>query len=104
MNCVLGGNDAFAQYRSALGTAKSFYITKTETGILLNGVNYERVSSEGYADNSKTWLFVLCIVCILVVLLITLFFVIRFVQRMVLESQRSPKRKVVTQFLDYLDK
>ena len=23
---------------------------------------------------------------------------------MVLESQRSPKRKVVTQFLDYLDK
>ena len=27
-----------------------------------------------------------------------------FVHTMVLESQRSPKRKVVTQFLDYLDK
>ena len=25
-------------------------------------------------------------------------------ETMVLESQRSPKRKVVTQFLDYLDK
>ena len=81
MNCLLNGNDAFAQYRPILGTAKSFYITKTETGILLNGVNYERVSSEGYADDAKTWLFVLCIVCVLVVLLIALFFVIRFVGR-----------------------
>ena len=90
MNCVLGGNDAFAQYRSALGTAKSFYITKTETGILLN---YERVSSEGYADNSKMWLFVLCIVCILVVLLITLFFVIRFVQRRQLSITKSSPAK-----------
>lgn len=81
MNCVLDGNDAFAQYRPILGTANSIFLTKTETGILLNGVNYERVSSEGYADDSKTWLFVLCIVCILVVLLIALFFVIRFVQR-----------------------
>ena len=93
MNCVLGGNDAFAQYRSALGTAKSFDITKTETGILLNGVNYERVSSEGYADNSKTWLFVLCMVCILVVLLITLFFVIRFVQRRQLSVTKSSPAK-----------
>ena len=94
MNCLLDGNDAFAQYRSVLGTAKSFYITKTETGILLNGGNYERVSSEGYADDSKTWLFILCIVCVLVVLLIALFFVIRFVRRRQLSvTKKSPLPK-----------